>query len=153
MGEGRVVQILPLRQAVIVDLPEIGPRQFSIEELDRAEKIARGEEVEPLPAEEPAAKEIYTLLEDQPAPAKEEQPAKKRRSKSSSRRRRQNRVARTARTHRRRHTRKIHAMDIIEGWEGILKKYLFSPIRMIRNFSGERLHAGYVQGIGCAIYF
>lgn len=89
MGEGRVVQILPLRQAVIVDLPEIGPRQFSIEELDRAEKIARGEEVEPLPAEEPAAKEIYTLLEDQPAPAKEEQPAKKRRSKSSSRRRRQ----------------------------------------------------------------
>jgi cell fate regulator YaaT (PSP1 superfamily) len=48
MGEGRVVQILPLRQAVIVDLPEIGPRQFSKEQLDRAEKIARGEYVEPL---------------------------------------------------------------------------------------------------------
>ena len=46
MGEGRVVQILPLRQAVIVDLPEIGPRQFSKEELDRTEKIARGEEVD-----------------------------------------------------------------------------------------------------------
>jgi cell fate regulator YaaT (PSP1 superfamily) len=46
MGEGRVVQILPLRQAVIVDLPEIGPRQFSKEELDRAEKIARGEKVD-----------------------------------------------------------------------------------------------------------
>lgn len=46
MGEGRVVQILPLRQAVIVDLPEIGPRQFTKEELDRAEKIARGEIVE-----------------------------------------------------------------------------------------------------------
>ena len=49
MGEGRVVQILPLRQSVIVDLPEIGPRQFTKEELDRAEKIARGEKVEPLP--------------------------------------------------------------------------------------------------------
>mgnify|MGYP001232103230 CR=1 FL=1 len=49
MGEGRVVQILPLRQSVIVDLPEIGPRQFTKEELDRAEKIARGEKVDPLP--------------------------------------------------------------------------------------------------------
>ena len=45
MGEGRVVQILPLRQAVIVDLPEIGPRQFTKEELDQAEKEARGEDV------------------------------------------------------------------------------------------------------------
>lgn len=49
MGEGRVVQILPLRQAVIVDLPEIGPRQFTKEELDHAEKVARGEKVDPLP--------------------------------------------------------------------------------------------------------
>jgi len=45
MGEGRVVQILPLRQAVIVDLPEIGPRQFTKEELDQAEKEARGESI------------------------------------------------------------------------------------------------------------
>ena len=43
MGEGRVVQILPLRQSVIVDLPEIGPRQFTKEELDHAEKVAKGE--------------------------------------------------------------------------------------------------------------
>ncbi|MDF1519591.1 MAG: regulatory iron-sulfur-containing complex subunit RicT [Brevefilum sp.] len=53
MGEGRVVQILPLRQSVIVDIPEIGPRQFTMEDLDRAEKIARGETVEPLPDEKP----------------------------------------------------------------------------------------------------
>jgi cell fate regulator YaaT (PSP1 superfamily) len=53
MGEGRVVQILPLRQSVIVDIPEIGPRQFTMEDLDRAEKIARGEKVEPLPDEKP----------------------------------------------------------------------------------------------------
>jgi cell fate regulator YaaT (PSP1 superfamily) len=53
MGEGRVVQILPLRQSVIVDIPEIGPRQFTKEELDRAEKIARGEEVEKVPPEKP----------------------------------------------------------------------------------------------------
>lgn len=51
MGEGRVVQILPLRQSVIVDIPEIGPRQFTMEDLDRAEKIARGEAVEPLSEE------------------------------------------------------------------------------------------------------
>jgi hypothetical protein len=53
MGEGRVVQILPLRQSVIVDIPEIGPRQFTMEDLDRAEKIARGETVEPHPDEKP----------------------------------------------------------------------------------------------------
>ncbi|MDY6847164.1 MAG: regulatory iron-sulfur-containing complex subunit RicT [Chloroflexota bacterium] len=53
MGEGRVVQILPLRQAVIVDIPEIGPRQFTKEELDHAEKVARGEAVEPLSVDEP----------------------------------------------------------------------------------------------------
>ncbi|HEY9122126.1 MAG TPA: regulatory iron-sulfur-containing complex subunit RicT [Brevefilum sp.] len=53
MGEGRVVQILPLRQSVIVDIPEIGPRQFTMEDLDRAEKIARGEAVEPLSEEKP----------------------------------------------------------------------------------------------------
>jgi len=53
MGEGRVVQILPLRQSVIVDIPEIGPRQFTMEELDRAEKIARGEAVEPLSDDKP----------------------------------------------------------------------------------------------------
>ena len=47
MGEGRVVQILPLRQSVIVDLPEIGPRQFTKEELDNAEKAAKGEITEP----------------------------------------------------------------------------------------------------------
>ncbi len=48
MGEGRVIQILPMRQAVIVDIPDIGPRQFSKEELDRAKRIANGEDVEPV---------------------------------------------------------------------------------------------------------
>jgi cell fate regulator YaaT (PSP1 superfamily) len=47
MGEGKVIQILPMRQAVIVDIPDIGPRQFSKEELDRAKRIADGEDVEP----------------------------------------------------------------------------------------------------------
>ncbi len=47
MGEGKVIQILPLQQAVIVDLPEIGPRQFTKEELDQAEREARGEKIEP----------------------------------------------------------------------------------------------------------
>jgi len=87
MGEGRVVQILPLRQAVIVDLPEIGPRQFSMEELNRAEKIARGEEVEPLPEEEPEPDVFVNFLDDQPSTSKSDQPAKGRNSQSSNRRR------------------------------------------------------------------
>ena len=65
MGEGRVVQILPLRQAVIVDLPEIGPRQFSKEELDRAEKIARGEAVEPMVVKPEKPDVIVSRPEDQ----------------------------------------------------------------------------------------
>lgn len=65
MGEGRVVQILPLQQAVIVDLPSIGPRQFSKEELDRAEKVARGEEVTPLTVEETKPDVVVSRPEDQ----------------------------------------------------------------------------------------
>lgn len=34
IGEGRVTQVLPLSQSVIVNLPEIGPRQFTREELE-----------------------------------------------------------------------------------------------------------------------
>lgn len=64
MGEGRVIQILPLQKSVIVDLPSVGPRQFSKEELDRAEKIARGEEVEPLPEEEPKHGTYVSRAED-----------------------------------------------------------------------------------------
>ncbi len=65
MGEGRVIQILPLRQTVIVDIPEIGPRQFTKEELDRAEKIANGEEVEPLEVVEPPKEVSLSRPEDQ----------------------------------------------------------------------------------------
>jgi hypothetical protein len=65
MGEGRVVQILPLRQSVIVDIPEIGPRHFTKAELDRAERIANGEEVEPIVKEEPKAEVHVSRPEDQ----------------------------------------------------------------------------------------
>lgn len=34
LGEGRVTQVLALRESVIVNLPEIGPRQFTREELE-----------------------------------------------------------------------------------------------------------------------
>jgi cell fate regulator YaaT (PSP1 superfamily) len=90
MGEGRVVQILPLRQAVIVDLPEIGPREFSKEALDRAEKIARGEEVEPLFPVEVKTGPIVSRPEDQEVSRDREQtqPAKDQKSSRSSSRRR-----------------------------------------------------------------
>ena len=84
MGEGRVIQILPLRQAVIVDLPEIGPRQFTKEELDRAEKIARGEAVEPEPEEEQEPPDvIVSRPEDQPVD-REKPSANKGRNRRSS---------------------------------------------------------------------
>jgi len=65
MGEGRVIQILPLRQSVIVDVPNVGPRQFTKEQLDRAEKIQNGETVPALPIEEPETKVIVSRPEDQ----------------------------------------------------------------------------------------
>lgn len=63
-GEGKVVQILPLRQAVIVDIPNIGPREFSKEQLDRAKRIADGEEVEPLPEETDEIEMMISRPED-----------------------------------------------------------------------------------------
>ena len=65
MGEGRVVQILPLRQSVIVDIPEIGPRQFTKDDLDRAERIANGETVEPVVKVEPKPEVHVSRPEDQ----------------------------------------------------------------------------------------
>lgn len=87
MGEGRVVQILPLRQAVIVDVPDIGPRQFTKEELDRAERIKRGEEVEPLPEEEPKTGPVVSRPEDQQVNRKSGRTQSDRSSRSSRGRR------------------------------------------------------------------
>jgi len=87
MGEGRVVQILPLRQSVIVDIPEIGPRQFSKEDLDRAERIARGEEVEPLFKEEPKPDVVVSRPEDQAVEREEPQSDNSKKSHSSNKRR------------------------------------------------------------------
>lgn len=33
LGEGKVVQVLPLSNSVVIELPESGPRQFTLEEL------------------------------------------------------------------------------------------------------------------------
>jgi hypothetical protein len=87
MGEGRVIQILPLRQAVIVDIPEIGPRQFTKEELDRAERIARGEEVEPLQKEEPKPEVVVSRPEDQTVERRKKENNSNRSSRSSKRNR------------------------------------------------------------------
>jgi cell fate regulator YaaT (PSP1 superfamily) len=93
MGEGRVVQILPMRQAVIVDIPNIGPRQFSKDELDRAERVANGETVEPLAIEESLPEEMVSRPEDQvserdtqrPRPAREKPTSKRRRGRKPRR--------------------------------------------------------------------
>ena len=95
MGEGKVVQILPLRQSVIVDLPQIGPREFSKEALDRAQRIADGQEVEPLPEEFPLDEPASIWLEDQ-AEANDVPETKRSDAKSGSKQRR-GRKARRAR--------------------------------------------------------
>ena len=54
MGEGKVIQVLPLSDSVIVELPEGGPRQFTLEELQTgklAEKTSAPVESPPMPEE------------------------------------------------------------------------------------------------------
>jgi cell fate regulator YaaT (PSP1 superfamily) len=87
MGEGRVIQILPLRQAVIVDIPEIGPRQFSKEDLDRAERIAQGEDVEPIAREKPKPDVVVSRPEDQTVERKKPNQPRNQKKSSSNRRR------------------------------------------------------------------
>ncbi len=41
-GEGKVIQVLPLSQSVIVNIPEFGPRKFSKEELEKAKMDTQG---------------------------------------------------------------------------------------------------------------
>lgn len=50
LGEGKVIQVLPMSDSVIVELPENGPRLFTLEELQTgklAEKIVAAEESAP----------------------------------------------------------------------------------------------------------
>ncbi len=88
MGEGRVVQILPMRQAVIVDVPSLGPRQFTKQELDQAQRIANGEAVETLPAEESQTGDVISRPEDQVVDRGNKKPSSDQRKPSSKRRRR-----------------------------------------------------------------
>ena len=87
MGEGRVVQILPLRQAVIVDLPNIGQRQFTKEALDRAEKIEKGEAVPPLLEVEKKPDVVVSRPEDQEVVREDHAQKRTNRKKTSSKRR------------------------------------------------------------------
>jgi cell fate regulator YaaT (PSP1 superfamily) len=87
MGEGRVIQILPLRQTVSVDIPDIGPRQFTREDLDRAEKMARGEEVAPVKTQEQPKEVTMSRPEDQKVERSNQNKQKKSKSRSSRRRR------------------------------------------------------------------
>jgi cell fate regulator YaaT (PSP1 superfamily) len=84
MGEGRVIQILPLRQSVIVDIPEIGPRQFTKEDLDRAERIARGEDVEPIFKAESTPGVVVSRPEDQSVKRSKQNSSKNPSKRSSS---------------------------------------------------------------------
>ena len=86
MGKGKVKQILPMRQAVIVDIPEVGPRQFTMEELLHAKKRANGEEVAPIPSEQNKADVVVSRPEDQKV-NREKKPKDSQRNSSSRKRR------------------------------------------------------------------
>ncbi len=88
MGEGRVVQILPMRQAVIVDIPNLGPRQFTKQELDQAQRVANGEAVEALPEAKSQPGEEISRPEDQFVDREKTRPSSDQRRPSSKRRRR-----------------------------------------------------------------
>ena len=93
-GEGKVVQILPMRQSVIVDIPTIGPREFTKEQLDWAKRIAEGEQVEALPEEPLEVEPPVSRPEDQVV-APETQEAKREKKKRTSRPRRGQRPRRS----------------------------------------------------------
>jgi len=87
MGEGRVIQVIPLNQSVIVDIPNVGPRQFTKAELDRAEKIAKGEEVAPLPVEDENPGVEVSRPEDQQVDRENNRSDNQRRKNASEKRR------------------------------------------------------------------
>lgn len=75
MGEGKVIQVLPLSDSVVVELPEGGPRQFTLEELQTgklAEKTSAPVESPPMPEEIKGEVEIlsYGVSRPQEAAAK-----------------------------------------------------------------------------------
>jgi hypothetical protein len=38
-GEGKVIDVFPLRQGVLVELPEVGYREFSKDEIEPADEL------------------------------------------------------------------------------------------------------------------
>jgi cell fate regulator YaaT (PSP1 superfamily) len=81
LGEGRVVQVLPLSDSVVVDLPGKGPRQFTLEELQSG-RIAEESAVEvPLPEVEVFEEEDIELLSfEEAVPSKSTKSRRRRKS-------------------------------------------------------------------------
>jgi len=57
LGEGRVVDLIPLRGAVIVEIPEVGYREFLKEDIKPAEELENFEKKAQAPCEGPGSKE------------------------------------------------------------------------------------------------
>ena len=84
LGEGRVVQVLPLSNSVVVDLPEKGPRQFSLEELQSGKLSDKNPGEVSLPQVdvfEEADVELLTF--EEPVPSKEAKSQHERKSDRS----------------------------------------------------------------------
>lgn len=71
LGEGRVVQVLPLSNSIVVDLPEKGPRQFTLEELQSG-KLTDNSPVEESPPQVEVFEEgdVELLNFGEPIPSK-----------------------------------------------------------------------------------
>lgn len=92
LGEGRVTQVLALRESVIVNLPEIGPREFTREELEtgvlKEKPIVFEEESDPYHLDSP---DVELLNIDKKKPESSERTGRKSKptykGRSSSRKR------------------------------------------------------------------
>jgi cell fate regulator YaaT (PSP1 superfamily) len=97
LGEGRVVQVLPLSNSVVVDMPEKGPRQFTLEELQSG-KLSDNSPVEvPLPQVEVFEEGDVELLNFREPVHSSEEKSQHGRKSDRSRQQSSNRQARSQR--------------------------------------------------------
>ncbi len=87
LGEGKVIQVLPLSQQVVVYLPELGRRQFTMQELESG-KMAEPESIHTRHVEEEQSlsHDVELVSTEKAVTVKEQRGAVEKRPRNSSRR-------------------------------------------------------------------
>lgn len=94
LGEGKVIQVLPLSQSVIVNIPELGPRQFTNEELETGKIITKEPPIKQNDTYKTDTKSITDALEVNGSQKIQKQVSSSRRISNKSRKNRQSRRSR-----------------------------------------------------------